>query len=45
MDEKHSIDELPDEEVETGGELDHTATAIPLDKLVASNVPVKDEED
>lgn len=45
MDEKRSIDELPDEEVETGGELDHTATAIPLDKLVASNVTVEEDED
>lgn len=37
--------ELPDPDVETGGELDHTATAIPLDKLMASNVPVEEDED
>lgn len=40
----HDI-ELPDPDIETGGELDHTATAIPLDELFASNVPVEDEDD
>lgn len=44
MDDK-KIDELPDPDVETGGELDHTATAIPLDKLVASNIQDEEEED